>query len=501
MRSSARRLALGRLPLQQALVDRAQLLDGHVAVVDEAPALARCGVAEVVDDGGDDRVRQTDGFQQRGGFGREEAAVVGRQADGAVAPVDQPAERHQVVVVVAGDVGEGVSLVHAAGDVVAHPLTQPVVVVAGVVDGEQPPVLGVEQEEQPVEEDQRRLARLRQIFLFRPRQRLHEPWEDSLEDHAGKILRDLLLVAPSLGQGRLQESSALARAEGVAAEQQVEGAQGVCVVGLEVAGLEDRRQVGFEIAAGAGPGAVVVEAPEAAVREDAPAQAAVRNRLRRREVAQDLAVGRAALHGVALIAVVERQAEALALLDQQRVPVALVGMAAPAGARLVLGAGEQQEIGDVFVAGRALLRQVVAPAQQLQDWADQLLLGDRFVGIRVTAEFVKALGNGAREDGEALRLIQRLPPFGGRSDAIAEEVLGEELPWHDGHPAERRGAAIELAASTLPDGGATHSARRKGKPRGGQGPTPRCRGRRSVSRRRSRWRPRAGADAGGRRSE
>ena len=308
-----------RLPLQQPLVDRAELLDGHVAVVDEAPPLARLGMAEVVDDRGHDRVRQADPVQQRSGVGGEEAAVVGRQADGGVAPIDQPAERRQVVAVVAGGGGEGVALVHAAGDVVAHPLAQPVVVVAGVVDGEQAPVLGVEQEEQPVEEDQRRLARLREIRPLRVREGLHELGEDPLEDHAGEVLRDLLLVAPSLGQGRLDERAALARDERLAAEEQVEGAQGVRIVGLE-----DRFQIGFEVAAGAGPGAVVVEPPDAAVAEDAPAQPSVRDRLRRRQVAQDLAVGRAPLHGVVRVAAVERQAGALALLDQQRVPEALL---------------------------------------------------------------------------------------------------------------------------------------------------------------------------------
>ncbi len=411
-------------------------------------------MAEVVDDRGHDRVRQADPVQQRRGFGGEEAAVVGRQADGGVALIDQPAERRQVVAVVAGGGGEGVALVHAAGDVVAHPLAQPVVVVAGVVDGEQAPVLGVEQEEQPVEEDQRRLPRLREIRPLRVREGCHELGEDPLEDHAGEVLRDLLLVAPSLGQGRLDERAALARDERLAAEEQVEGAQGVRIVGLE-----DRRQIGFEVAAGAGPGAVVVEPPDAAVCEDAPAQPPVRDRLRRRQVAQDLAVGRAPLYGVVRVAVVERQAEALALLDQQRVPEAFLGMAAAGGAPLLLGAGEEQEVGDVLVAGRALLRQVVVPAQQLQERADQLLLGDRLVGVRVAAECVEAVDHGAREVGEGLRLFDRLPPFGRRPDAVAEEVLGEELPWHGGHPAALGGAAIEFAASTLTDGGITHPPR------------------------------------------
>ena len=43
-----------RLPLQEPLVDRAELLDGHVAVVDEAAPGARAPcMAQAVDDRGD----------------------------------------------------------------------------------------------------------------------------------------------------------------------------------------------------------------------------------------------------------------------------------------------------------------------------------------------------------------------------------------------------------------------------------------------------------------
>ena len=108
-----------RLPLQEPLVDRAELLDGHVAVVDEAPAGARVAgvesasadarrVAEAVDDWGDLRVGEPDPLQQRGGLRGEQTAVVGRQADGEVALVDDLEQVHQPVVVVAGDRGEDV---------------------------------------------------------------------------------------------------------------------------------------------------------------------------------------------------------------------------------------------------------------------------------------------------------------------------------------------------------------------------------------------------------
>ena len=49
-----------RLALQEALVDRAELLNGHVAVVDEPAMAVRLGVAQVVDDRGQLRVGEAD---------------------------------------------------------------------------------------------------------------------------------------------------------------------------------------------------------------------------------------------------------------------------------------------------------------------------------------------------------------------------------------------------------------------------------------------------------
>ena len=74
-------LAAHRFALEQTLVDRAELLDGHVAVVDVAAAAVAPGMAEVVDDGRKHVVRQSTAFQQRRGSGREEAAVVGGQTN------------------------------------------------------------------------------------------------------------------------------------------------------------------------------------------------------------------------------------------------------------------------------------------------------------------------------------------------------------------------------------------------------------------------------------
>ena len=66
----------------------------------------------------------------------------------------------------------------------------------------------------------------------------------------------------------------------------MEGAEGVLVVGLEE-GLE----VGFVEGGGAGAGFLVVETPNRAVGEDAPAEMAVGDGVGGGEVAKDLGVG------------------------------------------------------------------------------------------------------------------------------------------------------------------------------------------------------------------
>ena len=105
-------LALGvqhRFLFQQAFVDGAELLDGHVAVVDVAGLAVVLGVAEVVDHVGDDVVGEADLVEQFGGVLSEQAAVVGRQADGRVALVDLREEIGQVAVVARCGTGEGVA--------------------------------------------------------------------------------------------------------------------------------------------------------------------------------------------------------------------------------------------------------------------------------------------------------------------------------------------------------------------------------------------------------
>ena len=372
------RVVTYRLPFEQALVDRPKLLDRHVAVVDEAPFSVRFGVAQVIDERGDRRVRQSDTLQQGGGIRGEQAAVVRRQADRRVALVDEPAQRRQVVVVVGGDGGEDVPAGRPLRDVVAHPLAQAVVVIPGVVDGEKPPVLGVEHEQQSIQEDQRGLAYPRQLFPGLGCQGLHELREDPLEDHARKVLRDLLVVATTLHEGVFEEGGrrAFLEDERFAPEQQVEEAQMVFS-----AGLQHAAQVGLEVAGGARPGAVVVETPHAAAGQNPPPYPALRLDLRRRQVPEYLAVRRPGPAPVLTVPGIESQAEPLALFHHDGVPVSCFADASRGCPLLRIGVREQQKVRDVLVACRALLWQVVRPPQKLQHRADQLLLGHRLVRV------------------------------------------------------------------------------------------------------------------------
>ena len=98
--------------------------------------------------------------------------------------------------------------------------------------------------------------------------------------------------------------------EGIAAEEQEEGYEAGVVVTRQ-----HRLQVGLVVGAGAGPRPMVVQAPDAAVGQDSPPDAPVGDRLRRGEVPQNLAVGRAVLYLVGQVSVVEREAGPLALFD------------------------------------------------------------------------------------------------------------------------------------------------------------------------------------------
>ena len=187
---------------------------------------------------------------------------------------------------------------------------------------------------------------------------IDEIGEDAPEDHSGKVFSHPLFVAAALGNGIVEKGGCGARLqrEGIPPEEEREGAQGV-VIALFHHSLDIRLIEGV----GAGAGAEIVEPPDGAVGQNAPANAPIGSALRGRQVAQDLAVGRAPLHGVTVVAVVQRQAVTLALLYDERVLIAVRGALARVCPVLRFRIGKEEMIGNVLIASRPLLRQVVAP--------------------------------------------------------------------------------------------------------------------------------------------
>ena len=133
-----------------------------------------------------------------------------------------------MVVVVRGGIRvEDIVVEHAFRDGVADALPEAVALVGPVVDGKEAPVLGVEDEEEPVEEYERRLADVLEVAARRVVEGPHETREDPVEDDGRKVLGNLFLVALPLGQGVFEEGGcrAIGEDEGVAVKEQVEHAQ------------------------------------------------------------------------------------------------------------------------------------------------------------------------------------------------------------------------------------------------------------------------------------
>ena len=108
-------------------------------------------------------------------------------------------------------------------------------------------------------------------------------------------------------------------------------------------------------------------------------------------------------------------------------PVAVLWIGPAGGEGLGFGVGEQEMVGDVLVAVRTLLRQVVGPAEEVEGRPDEVLLGEGLVGPMVLLEGLVGLGE-ALPEGDAVRCRRR--PLGGGLDAVGEEVVGEELAGH-----------------------------------------------------------------------
>ena len=118
-----------------------------------------------------------------------------------------------------------------------------------------------------------------------------------------------------------------------------------------------------------------VKTPNGPVGENPPAYPAIRHRFRSGQVPQNLSVGRAALHFIGLVPVVERKTETLAFLDQQSIRVSVLRRAPGASPLFVRAIGKERVVGYVFVPRHPLLRQVIGPSKQVECRAHQVQLG------------------------------------------------------------------------------------------------------------------------------
>ena len=94
------------------------------------------------------------------------------------------------------------------------------------------------------------------------------------------------------------------------------------------------------------------------------------------------------------------------------------------------GVAEEEVVGDVFVEVAALLGEVVGPAEQVEEGADELLLGGGFVDVVEGGGVVdEGLGVGAKVV-EFCGLGEGFLPGVGEEDTFFEKVVGEELTRH-----------------------------------------------------------------------
>jgi hypothetical protein len=416
-----RAVALAEPVLQEALVDRAHVAHREVAVVHGLAIHA----IEAVEGGGEQPVGHRASLEPGVASGREEAAVVLRDAEGRLARVDHPEERAQIVVEVVRARGEHPAPV----DVGREPRAlapQAVVEVVRIGDREQFPGLRVQAEEQPVEQHEgvveRGAERLGRPFLLA---------EQSLRDERDRGEDLLLERAPdpdgarvALGQDTVQEGSPVrVPSEGRRGEERREVPE---EGGVRV--LDERDEVNLEgrplqqVAVGR------VEPPQAAVGQDAPSAAGDEH------VVDDLPDG--VLGVAAAPAGVERPVEPLGVGDRDGVPVPPSGVG-ELGIRPHGVVQEQRVVGLPSPASgpqAGLHRE--GEAQPLEDRLDEALLRLRLVGGREAGP----LGLPERSEVGQHRGCVQVGEARHVAEPLLQEVVREELEVGEGPERE-----LELA--------------------------------------------------------
>jgi len=436
-----RPIGLGQAVLQQALVDAAEVAHAQVA---EVHAGALVGARQQLEHARRPPVRHSALFEERMALGVEEAAVVGRDTEPRVPLVDHLEEATQARPECRHAIQELVSvLVNLALDGV-----QRVALAVALIlpQGQQVAGFGVEDEEQPIQEDQGVVVDGPQT-LFREVPGLLSLGEASTGlqqrpvDAVAHVLAQPLGGEVRLGLHALQEGDALSvRQERRAPEEQPEVGEGV-----GVGGLQQRRQVHLVEDVQARARVTAVEPPLTTVREDGPAAASLG------EVVEDLEAG---VLEVPRVATGQRSVEltipSLCVAHSQGVaPVLraaiLLGLSAVAG-RFI---GEEGVVG--LVAAGPWLHLPDMP-EGAQHGLDEVLLK---LGFAVALNAARLVLPHGLQLGPHFGQAVEPPEVGLLGEHVGQVVLGEQALV-----AERRERQLRLQHGSPPECAADRSAGR-----------------------------------------
>jgi len=302
--------------------------------------------------------------------------------------------------------------------------------VAAMADRQQRAVFGVEHEEAAVQQDERGLAGGGAPFgtcgvggRVAGGDGGDEFGEGLVEDRFGQAFRDAGFVAAASFQGAIEEGAAGGvGAMRFRAQQQEKGAERGAA-GLRGGG-EDGGQIGLDKAFRLGWRAFGVEAPEAAVGEQPPADGALRAFLGKPEVAKQLGGGGAAIR----IRAVERALPRLVFLHEDGARVSAGAAVRLAGGGFLVGrVGEEQRVRDVGPLGAGALLREVVPAEGGEDGEDQ-------VGFGLGLVRRGAGGKGGNKRGEAVGEgvdlgVRDGAPVVGFGQGVVKKGAGEEAAF------------------------------------------------------------------------
>ena len=192
--------------------------------------------------------------------------------------------------------------------------------------------------------------------------------------------------------------------------------------------IEGGCEVDLEELLGDRAGALVVEPPARAVREDPPAQGSGREVVHAPQVAEHLGRGSHSLRCAAAGAAVERLQPALGFDHRQSKLVAppLLGK----GIRTILHrlVGEQQPVGNVLptLGGQVLLAEARVPPEEVEDRPDQILFGLALVGGPRDGKTFEQRPERSTETVD--NFVVERQPIRRPNSGFIQEIAGEQAP-------------------------------------------------------------------------